>query len=192
MSLLRLVTAAFLLTAAPVNAAKLDKPICDDLKVEQGLLQQKGVPADLARGPEWGKANLSRPRLKEIERLIQVEEQLAFRCPQPKKPLTPGEDEDGTVVAAPAKGAKAGAKTAALPKAAKPAAKATAADEPESAPKKKTVVPKTQAPQPASAPGSAAPAEPARKPAPVPKAKPKTEDAYSPPAGAPSSSPFKN
>ena len=183
MHLLRMVPVALLLAAQPVLAAKLDKPVCDDLKVEQGLLQQKGIPTDLARGPEWGKANLSRDRLKEIERLIHVEEQLAFRCPQPRKPLAPGEDEDGAVVTA--KGAKASTKTAAAPK----AAKAATADPSAPPPKKKAVKP--QAPQSAaSTPAAAAAAEPARKPASKPKTK--VDDAYTPPAGANSGSPFKN
>lgn len=204
MRLLRFLPIAFALAGAPpATATKLDKPVCDDLKVEQVLLQQKGVAADITRGAEWGRVNLTRDRLKEIERLIHVEEQLAFRCPQPKKPLAPGEDEDGSVVAGPAKGGKAGkvgAKAAsdkspapskaappkaAQAKAAKPATNASAASDAEPPPKKKVV----KAP---AAPASAATttADPARNPA--PKAKPRANDAYSPPPGAAGGSPFKN
>lgn len=158
------------------RAAQLDPKICTDLKVEQTLLQSKGLAVDLAKGAEWGKANLSRERLAEIERLIHVEEQLAFRCPQPKRPPSAGEeDEDGT----PAK-AKAPGKGQ-VARAAKPAAKAAAAPEgeeakPKPAPKKSAPAKAAQAAEPA-----AAESQPPRKTPARPK--PKTEDAYSPAAG---------
>lgn len=174
--------------ALPAAAKKLDKPICDDLKVEQGLLQQKGVPADFAKGPDWAKANASKDRLKDIERLIHVEEQLAFRCPQPKKPLAPGEDEDGNLTAVPAKGAKgtAQAKAAAPAARQKPAPATTETGAQPAAPPKKAAKPAAPAEQPARE-ASAAPAAP--KPAPKPKVK--VDDAYSPAAsGLPKPSPF--
>jgi hypothetical protein len=174
------------LTAGMANAAKLDKPICDDLKVELGLLQQKGLPAVMARGPEWAKGNLSRERLKEIERLIHVEEQLAFRCPLPKRQPAPGEEEDGTVAAAPAKGAKSAQAKTSVPKAAK--SKPAAVDEAAAAapPAKKAV---KAAPVRATAQASEADAPAPRKVAP-PKSKAKVDDAYTPPPGATASSPF--
>jgi len=205
MRLLRFLPIAFALAGAPpATATKLDKPVCDDLKVEQVLLQQKGVAADITRGAEWGRVNLTRDRLKEIERLIHVEEQLAFRCPQPKKPLAPGEDEDGSVVAGPAKGGKAGkvgAKAAsdkspapskaappkaAQAKAAKPATNASAASDAEPPPKKNGgqgsgcagLQPRRRRPT--------LPAIPRRKPSPGPTTP------YSPPPGAAGGSPFKN
>ncbi len=41
-----------------------------------------GIKSDMDRGPEWAKANLAQDRLKQIEHLISVEEQLSFRCGQ--------------------------------------------------------------------------------------------------------------
>lgn len=178
-----------LLAAGAAPAAKLDKAICDDLKIEQGLLQQKGVAADMAKGPEWGKT-LGRERLKEIERLITVEEQLSFRCPQPKKPLAPGEDDDGSLAAASAKGAKA-TKAAALPKVVKPRPKAETFDEgaqPAAPAAKKVAKP---APAPA-APATSSDEAPKKAAAPKPKPKPKVDDAYSPPPSQAANSPFKN
>jgi hypothetical protein len=184
MRLLRLapLVLAAAVSNAPVHAAKLDKPVCDDLKVEQGLLQQKGVASDMVRGPEWAKANLPRERLKEIERLIHVEEQLAFRCPQPKKPAAPGEDEDGNVAAAPAKNPKAAkvVKPKPAPDAGEGSAPATAT--------KKAVKTAPASAQSQQATQGVAQDAPKRAAAP----KPKANDAYSPPPGAAANSPFKN
>ena len=55
--------------------------------------------------PEWARANLAPDRLKRIERLLEVEEGLAFRCPQPRP--APVEVEAKSVPAAPP-GKKAG------------------------------------------------------------------------------------
>lgn len=65
---------------ATAGAVPLDKPACDSLKTEHAALLAGGLEADMARGPEWAKANLAPERLKLIERLIEVEEQLSFRC----------------------------------------------------------------------------------------------------------------
>jgi hypothetical protein len=70
------------LTAAV--AAPLEEAACAGLKSERETLVGKGVPGDMARGPEWGKSNLSPERLQEIERMIEVDEQLTFRCGQLK------------------------------------------------------------------------------------------------------------
>ena len=168
---------AFALLVGTAVAKKLDKPICDDLKVELGLLQQKGVAADLAKGPDWGKANASRDRLKEIERLIFVEEQLAFRCGQLKRPLPSGDDDDGDG-APPAKGTKGTAQAKAAP-AAKPSSQPKATQpkadsgETPAPPAKKVVKVTPPADQATTKEASAAP-RPAAKP------KPKPDDAFSP------------
>lgn len=182
LSRLLIALAVTALLADATVAAQHPKPICDDFKAEQTLLEKSGVAADMAKGAAWGRANLSRERLKEVERLIHVQEQLAFKCPVPKKPLAPGEDEDGGNAALPAKGpAKA--------KAAKPATKAAATQEegatPAPAPKKaaKKAAPAEEQANPAPA---AVTAQPARKP------KPKADDAFSPAAaGQPAAGPFR-
>ena len=177
--------AAAALGADAAHAAQHPKPICDDFKAEQTLHEKNGVAADMAKGAAWGRINLPQQRLKEIERLIHVQEQLAFKCPQPKKPVAPGEDEDGSNAALPA---KAPAKAKAAPK---PAAKAAAVqEEGATAPKKpvkKAAPAETQAnPATPAAPATSAATQPAKKP------RPKTDDAFSPTAaGQTPSGPFR-
>lgn len=70
-----------MLWAGPVRAAaKLDKEACDQLRAEKIKFVQSGILADLKRGPEWGKTNLSADRLREIEHYIMLDEQLKFAC----------------------------------------------------------------------------------------------------------------
>lgn len=74
-------SAASLATVAGVVLAEpLPKEDCDRLLAEQSELTTSGVRDHLARGPAWGKANLSPPELKKVERFIFIEEQLSFRC----------------------------------------------------------------------------------------------------------------
>lgn len=65
-------------------AESLDEGACAQLQSEQAQLVKAGVKDSMARGPDWAGAGASLMRLKEIERLIEVEEQLMFRCPPPK------------------------------------------------------------------------------------------------------------
>lgn len=62
--------------------AKIDKESCDQLKTEQAHFMESGIVADLQKGPEWGKANLTAERLREIEHFILLDEQLKFGCRQ--------------------------------------------------------------------------------------------------------------
>ena len=68
--------------AAPVAAGqpKLDKDTCTQLHTEQSTFVQSGILADLQRGAEWGKTNLSADRLREIEHYIMLDEQIKFAC----------------------------------------------------------------------------------------------------------------
>lgn len=61
-------------------APKLDKDTCAQFKTEQIKFIQSGILADLQRGPEWGKTNLSADRLREIELFITLDEQIKFAC----------------------------------------------------------------------------------------------------------------
>jgi hypothetical protein len=61
-------------------AAPLDKDGCGKLKDEQGQLEKSGVRETLAKGPQWAKTNLAGGSLGEVRRLIEVDEQLLFRC----------------------------------------------------------------------------------------------------------------
>ena len=44
-------------------------------------LEAQGIVEDVAKGPEWAKANLPASRLELIKQYIYVKEQTAFRCP---------------------------------------------------------------------------------------------------------------
>jgi hypothetical protein len=61
-------------------AEKLDKESCKSLSVERDSLVAAGVNGDMDRGPEWAKTNLAPGRLGEIKRMIELGEQLEFRC----------------------------------------------------------------------------------------------------------------
>jgi hypothetical protein len=61
-------------------AAKLDKTACNDLNAELAGVVGAGARADMERGPAWAMANLPPERLANIRRLIELEEQLEFRC----------------------------------------------------------------------------------------------------------------
>lgn len=61
-------------------AASLDKSACNDLSAELSGIVAAGTRADMAQGPEWALANLPPEKLASIRRLIEVEEQLEFRC----------------------------------------------------------------------------------------------------------------
>lgn len=80
-----LLLSALILPAAPGAWAaqpKIDKESCDQLKTEQARFMESGIVADLQKGPEWGKANLTAERLREIEHFILLDEQLKFGCRQ--------------------------------------------------------------------------------------------------------------
>jgi hypothetical protein len=80
--------------AGEALGAPLDKAVCDSLKEEHGRLIVAGAKDNMARGPEWATANLPPEKIKEIRRLIDVEEQLAFRCPQPKPAAQRAESQE--------------------------------------------------------------------------------------------------
>ena len=75
-----LVIAALLLQAPATRAAQLDKDSCAKLKTEQAQLEQGGTRASQGKGPEWAKANLAADKLEQVRRLIELDEQLLFRC----------------------------------------------------------------------------------------------------------------
>jgi hypothetical protein len=80
---LPLVLAALLALVAALTqarAAPLDAETCARLQAEQGQLEDAGVEKDMAKGPEWAKANLGLEKLQRVQRFIEIEEQLLFRC----------------------------------------------------------------------------------------------------------------
>lgn len=73
-----LTLAVFLALVSPAVAERLTPEACELLSAEQDKLG--GARADMQRGPEWARINLPPDRLARIRRLIEVEEQIAFRC----------------------------------------------------------------------------------------------------------------
>ncbi len=67
---------------APAQATRSDVESCRKYEVEKAELSKVGVQVDIEKGAEWGKANLSLERLRQIRRFIYLEEQLTFRCPE--------------------------------------------------------------------------------------------------------------
>lgn len=72
--------AGVVVQSTPAAAERLAKEACEALKVEVGGLVGSGVKSDMEKGPEWAKTNLNPERMQQIARLIELEEQLAFRC----------------------------------------------------------------------------------------------------------------
>ena len=79
--LLPLAAAAALLPADPASAVPLDPQTCIQLREERLNLVMDGARDNMARGPEWGRANLTPAQLKAVQRLIELDEQIGFRCP---------------------------------------------------------------------------------------------------------------
>jgi hypothetical protein len=162
-------------SSGPAVAVPLSEEACNTLEQERAGLITAGANHDLAKGAEWGRANLDQERLSRVQRLIEIDEQLAFRCVQPK-----------TAAAAPAakasKDAAPAAKPPPLPKKAPNAA--GTADQPKPPAPAPAKAAAKKAPAPAPKPPASAPAKtaaPAPKPAEPKAAKPKPSDAYVPP-----------
>ena len=173
----------------PAVAAALDQDACARLKTELLQLELAGTRTSMAKGPDWAKANLAADKLQQIKRLMEVEEQILFRC-QGKPLVVLPEGVDGEAAAVPAERGKDGA-------AAKPAGESKGAGKDAAPPAAKA---KAAAPAAAKAAGAGAKApagtakaapEAATTPAPKPKPKPKpkVDDAYRPAPAAPAATP---
>lgn len=79
MLVLTSITAA-LTWAEHVSAAPLEADACANLTAERAGLVSQGVEGDMAKGAQWARQNLPETRLSQIKRLIEVNEQLSFRC----------------------------------------------------------------------------------------------------------------
>ncbi len=77
--------------AAGAWANRLDKTACADLSAEVSSLLASGVKEDMDKGPAWGAANLSLERLVAINRVIDLQGQLEFRCGSGKVAKSPAE-----------------------------------------------------------------------------------------------------
>jgi hypothetical protein len=94
-----LAVAALLAAPRIASADMLDEPACNQLKNEQQRLAADGLKTEMLHGPDWAKANLPASRMDQIKHLMEVEEQINFRCPLPPQPkpaepaaAAPGED----------------------------------------------------------------------------------------------------
>jgi hypothetical protein len=191
MTLGRILLLLAVLAAALVQAraAPLDAESCIKLMNEHEQLEQAGVEADMAKGPEWGKANLLPEKLDRIRRFIEIEEQLLFRCRQKslvnlpaavEAPASDGKEQDKKKNAvAPPTTEKSKAPPAAAKKGVQPAKKAAvhpAAKQPPKQPKqapgaaKPPAKAKAAAKQPAAANTEPSPSTAAAKRAPKAKA----------------------
>lgn len=203
--------AAVVLSPA-LRAAPLDKEGCNQLKTEQSWLEQAGTRGFMSKGPQWAKTNLEPGKLDQVRRLLEVDEQLLFRChgrplvnlPKDPDPDPAAREPDGTdgakgPAAKPGKAPKAQKKDApkkkpALKKAAAPATDqpAQGAAKPDAAPAAASPVPKAEASKPAGktdgTPEGKSEASPEKKTTQKPaagkktKAKRKVDDAYRSPA----------
>lgn len=194
-----LVAAALLVPTLALRATPLDKDGCTKLKVEQSQLEQGGTRGSMGRGPEWAKANLAPEKLDQIRRLIEVDEQLLFRCQG--RPLVNLRETDPQLPAAEGKQppkrpltkapkASEGEKKGPVPvrkAAAPPVEKAVVKEAP--AAKKATAAPTPPAP-PAKDGKEGEDKKAAAIKAAKAKAKAKANDAYRPPAPDWSSNPF--
>jgi hypothetical protein len=91
-----LLLAALAAALPQARAAQLDAESCEKLLNEHGELERAGVEADMAKGPDWAKANLAAEKLARIRRFIDVEAQLLFRCRQRSLVNLPPETEAGS------------------------------------------------------------------------------------------------
>ena len=190
-----LVAAALLVPTLVVRAAPLDKDGCARLKMEQAQLEQAGTRGGMGRGPEWAKANLAPEKLEQIRRLIEVDEQLLFRC-QGRPLVNLPRDPDPAAREVESKGApkrpvaKAGKPPEGEKKAGAPVKKAAAppVDPAAKAVAKEAPAAKAASPSP-PAPAKKESAE-SKQAAAKAKTKGKANDAYRPPAGEWSSNPF--
>jgi hypothetical protein len=66
--------------ADAARAERLDRSACKQLESELAHVVATGVRTDMQKGAEWARANLPPERLKQIKHLIEIEEQLEFRC----------------------------------------------------------------------------------------------------------------
>ena len=199
-----LFVAALLLQITAARTAPLDKEGCAKLKAEQGQLEHAGTRGSMGKGPQWAKTNLEPEKLDQVRRLLEVDEQLLFRChgkPLVNLPKDPDPDPaarepgtDGAKAAKAAKVPKAPKKEAEKKEGEKKARKKAAAQPTDAAPKgqaKEAPEAGKAQPEPAAVPAKeekkTAQKPPAAKKA---KSKQKVDDAYRAPAVEPGADPF--
>src|SRR5262245_50421243 len=71
---------ASLAALTQARAAPLDAETCAKLQTEHSGLENAGVEKDMEKGPDWAKANLGPENLQRVQRYIELEGLLLFRC----------------------------------------------------------------------------------------------------------------
>lgn len=193
--------------ARPVAARPLTVEACHVIEQEALALEQAGVRSDMEKGAAWGKAQLPAARLQSIRRLIELDEQLVFRCtgrrqlvllkedlPEEPRPEEPDQTNGAAVKPAVPPEAKAPPRKTQRTTAAavngsasgEAAVPAKGVKEPVAAPKRPPPRPAATKPAAAAATAEAATEGATEKapPAPRPRPKPKTNDAFTPKAPA--------
>ena len=66
--------------AAFAGQPRIDADTCTQLRLEHMKYVASGVVETFNKGPEWGKANLSQDKLRDLELFIQLDEQIKFGC----------------------------------------------------------------------------------------------------------------
>jgi outer membrane biosynthesis protein TonB len=151
--------AAALLVATAARSSPLGKDGCAQLKLEQAELEHAGTRASMSKGPQWAKNNLEPAKLEQIRRLLEIDEQLLFRCGG--KPLVslPKDPDPDPAAREPGDNAAKAPAVAKVPRKELPkkAAAAPSPDQPaKAAPKKKAAATKSQVPPAAADKGAAA------------------------------------
>lgn len=190
LSMLRCVAAVLALgccLSGQAFAARLDDEACGTLKAERARLETDALKSDMAKGPQWAKENLSPQRLKEIEQLIGLQENIAFRCPRPKPPPVPAEvakagaDKAGKKKAARAQPNEEDPMPGLAPLAPEVDKPAVSKDVKKTVPSKKTATPGAATKSTAKTGEGSSSTKVEKPPAPKPSAgkiKPKVSDAY--------------
>jgi hypothetical protein len=85
----------------PSWAVPLDVTQCASLESERQKLVADRVDVSLANGPEWAKANLSADQIKAVYRLLELKEQVLFRCPSLNPDVAPDPNEGDDIYGPP-------------------------------------------------------------------------------------------
>ena len=191
---------AFTLSNVGALAEPLDAATCGQLKGEQVRMEQSGVRGSMEKGPQWAKANLAADKLDQIRRLMDLDEQLLFRCSSRNlvelppeadaDPPPPKTDEEGKDAATPKADAAPVAKGPIAAKAL-PEKKAATPQKPKSS-ETKTAAPADKAAPAAKKQDAVKAGAPPPEKAAVAKSKPKPkmDDAYKGPQVDPTVDPF--
>ena len=73
------------LCSAPAIGRPLDADTCEKLKKQSAVLIRLGAEKNLLKGPDWASDNLDSVGMDRVRLYIEIQEDILFRCPEPKK-----------------------------------------------------------------------------------------------------------